>query len=160
MLLDGNGGWIAVCGAKKPKVRDSGFMCMRMLEVCWRKEFRCLLNFGGTRNCIARGILVLWGGIKLVPPALEGEGLTTGPPGKSFFPLWSETSLSILFGPFTPSYPHCMKTCRWTDINTSLLLATHHCYWWLWPWSSWSKELITLTVDKDVQWLLTLFLLW
>ena len=31
----------------------------------------------------AYGILALWSGIKPAPPALEGEVLTTGPPGKS-----------------------------------------------------------------------------
>ena len=31
----------------------------------------------------ARGILALWSGIKPTPPALEGEVLTTGLPGKS-----------------------------------------------------------------------------
>ena len=32
---------------------------------------------------MTRGILVLHPGIKPVPPAMEGEDLTTGPPGKS-----------------------------------------------------------------------------
>ena len=31
----------------------------------------------------ACGILAPWPGIEPAPPALEGEGLTTGPPGKS-----------------------------------------------------------------------------
>ena len=30
----------------------------------------------------ARGILAPWPGIEHAPPALEGEVLTTGPPGK------------------------------------------------------------------------------
>ena len=34
-------------------------------------------------GCEACGILVLWPGIKPAPPALEGEVLTAGPPGKS-----------------------------------------------------------------------------
>ena len=32
------------------------------------------------------GILVSWPGIEFTPPALEGEVLTTGPPGKALFP--------------------------------------------------------------------------
>ena len=35
----------------------------------------------------ARGILAPPPGIEPSPPALEGEVLTTGPPGKSLFPL-------------------------------------------------------------------------
>ena len=35
----------------------------------------------------ARGILTLQPGIKLTPPALEHEVLTTGPPGKSLSQL-------------------------------------------------------------------------
>ena len=34
-------------------------------------------------GCEARGILALGPGIEPAPPALEGEVLTTGPPGKS-----------------------------------------------------------------------------
>ena len=37
-------------------------------------------GFFGHKTC---GILALWPGIKPAPPALEGEVLTTGPPGKS-----------------------------------------------------------------------------
>ena len=33
-------------------------------------------------GCEARGVLVPWPGIKPTPPALEGEVLATGPPGK------------------------------------------------------------------------------
>ena len=36
-------------------------------------------------GCEACGILAPRPGIKLAPPALEGEGLTTGPPGKSLY---------------------------------------------------------------------------
>ena len=34
-------------------------------------------------GCEVRGILVPWPGIEPALPALEGEALTTGPPGKS-----------------------------------------------------------------------------
>ena len=37
------------------------------------------LGFFGNKWC---GILTPWPGIKPTPPALEGEVLTTGPPGK------------------------------------------------------------------------------
>ena len=39
-------------------------------------------------GCEACGILAPQPGIKLTPPALEGEVLTTGPPGKSLFLLF------------------------------------------------------------------------
>ena len=38
------------------------------------------LDFFGHK---ARGILAAWPGVKLTPPALEGEVLTNGPLGKS-----------------------------------------------------------------------------
>ena len=34
-------------------------------------------------GCEAYGISAPWPGIEPTPPALEGEALTTGPPGKS-----------------------------------------------------------------------------
>ena len=40
--------------------------------------------FFGHKAC---GILALRPGIKPIPPALEGEVLTTGPPGQSFYPV-------------------------------------------------------------------------
>ena len=39
-----------------------------------------ILGFFGTEAC---GILAPWPGIEPAPPPLEGEVLTTGPPGKS-----------------------------------------------------------------------------
>ena len=50
--------------------------------------------FFGHKAC---GIFAHWPGIKSSPPALEGEVLTTGQPGKSqyflFFFCWSLVSL-------------------------------------------------------------------
>ena len=40
--------------------------------------FRCFVQE-------ARRLLALWPGIKPTPPALEGQVLTTGPPGKTHF---------------------------------------------------------------------------
>ena len=39
-----------------------------------------MFYFFGYKAC---GILAPWPGIELVPPVLESEVLTTGPPGKS-----------------------------------------------------------------------------
>ena len=42
-------------------------------------------------DCEAHGILFPWPGIKPAPCALEGNVLTTGPPGKSSTKSWSNT---------------------------------------------------------------------
>ena len=51
---------------------------LHLLQYC----FCFMFWFFGHKAC---GILAPWPGIKPTPPALEGEVLTTGPPGKS---LW------------------------------------------------------------------------
>ena len=52
-------------------------------------------------GCEACGILVPQSGIEPTPPALEGEVLTTGPPGKSqkmfFYSLYIFLKFVILF---------------------------------------------------------------
>ena len=49
---------------------------LNLLQYC----FCFMFWFFGFQSC---GILALWPGIELAPPALEGEVLTTGSPGKS-----------------------------------------------------------------------------
>ena len=46
------------------------------------------------------GILVPWPGIEPIPPALEGEALTIGPPGKSLLLLFFLISIIVLQTPF------------------------------------------------------------
>ena len=53
------------------------FKVFNLLKYCF---FGFFMLWFGLKAC---GILALWSGIKRTHPAVEGEALTTGPPGKS-----------------------------------------------------------------------------
>ena len=52
----------------------------------------------GLSCSMARGILVLGPGIEPTSTSLEGEILTTGPPGKSFFSVFTGRSYLVISG--------------------------------------------------------------
>ena len=55
------------------------------------------VGFFGHMPC---GILVPWPGMEPIPPTLEGEVLTTGPPGKSLLLLFFYINIIVLQVPF------------------------------------------------------------
>ena len=60
--------------------------------VCYNIASALCLGFSGHEAC---GILALWPGIEPGPSALEGEVLTTGPPGKSLFKCLAKSIHSV-----------------------------------------------------------------
>ena len=74
----------------------------------------------GFVGCEAWGILALQLGIKPTPPALEGEVLTTGPPGKSLIDLIFKSSLSWLqnWGGKYRDFPYAFCLYRCTTFPT------------------------------------------
>ena len=61
-------------------------------------------------DCEACGILASQPGIESIPPALEGEVLTTGLPGKPLFESILKGNIS--WGPSELAYFHCNKTAN------------------------------------------------
>ena len=87
------------------------------MHLCWKlyffkKSSLNLLQYGfcfifwffGRQAC---GILAPWPGIEPAPPALEGEVLTTGPPGKSQW--WPFSGASPPAHSRAPGGPACVK---------------------------------------------------
>ena len=75
---------LSSCGAWAPGCVGSVVCGMRALLL---RRTSSVVVARGLSSPVACGILVPWPGIKLVSPALEGRFFTTGPPGKSHFPL-------------------------------------------------------------------------
>ena len=61
------------------------------------------------------GILIPWWGSEPTSPALEGEVLTSGLPGKSLFYSFKKSFISLLLAKMIPAYREVFKHCR----NTS-----------------------------------------
>ena len=80
------------------------FCCGSFLKFLFINLFKCcycfMFCFSGHKAC---GILASWPGIEPTPPALEGEVLTTGLPGKSWgFLLVELPCVQMLSNPIGP----------------------------------------------------------
>ena len=78
---------------------------LNLLQYCF-----CLIFGVGRFGPEACGLLAPWPGIELTPLALEGEVLTTGPPGKSsaYFLLFLLGLFCFSIFRFTDSFLYCL----------------------------------------------------
>ena len=148
--------------------KDFFFLCgsflkslLNLLQYCFLFFMFWFIFFG----CTAHRILAFWPRIEPVSPALKGEGLTTGPPGKTQAKEFLELTFTILvlflvllyeiFVLFLSQVPYRKLLKTWDSLEWQRVFCM--LMRWLVAGCPWIASGWGLVPRKTKEWLLELF---